>query len=83
MHPSRIEPKTSWKHTKALTTKPLQHIINKEGKSLSLSCLAWNYLKNSKFNIHFLLQNLFKCYKLKDDLEIYSKNYYNLKKIKL
>jgi hypothetical protein len=32
MHPSNIEPKTSWKHIKVLTTKPLQHFINKDKK---------------------------------------------------
>ncbi len=26
----RFEPKTSWRHTKVLTTKPLQDFINKE-----------------------------------------------------
>jgi hypothetical protein len=57
MHPSRIEPKSSWKHIKVLTTKPLQTFINKDEKSLSLLCLAWNCLKNSKFNVHFLLRN--------------------------
>jgi len=28
MHASRIEPNTSWKHTKVLTTKPFQHFMN-------------------------------------------------------
>jgi hypothetical protein len=32
MHPLRIKSKTSWKQLKALTTKPLQHIINKNEK---------------------------------------------------
>jgi len=31
-NPSNIEPKTSWKHTKILTTKPFQHFINKYKK---------------------------------------------------
>jgi hypothetical protein len=29
---ARFEPKTSWRHTKVLTTKPLQNFINKEKK---------------------------------------------------
>jgi len=41
-------------------------------KSLSLLCLEWKLFKNSNFNILFFLQNLFKCYKWKNDLEAYS-----------
>jgi hypothetical protein len=37
MHPSRIEPKTLWKHTQVLTTK-LQDFNNKEEK-VQLYCL--------------------------------------------
>jgi hypothetical protein len=29
-HPSKIEPKTLWKHIKVVTTKPLQELINKK-----------------------------------------------------
>jgi hypothetical protein len=32
MHPSRIEPKMSWKHTKVLTIKLVQDFINKDEK---------------------------------------------------
>jgi len=32
MHPPRIENKMSWKHTKVLTTKPLQHFMKKNEK---------------------------------------------------
>jgi hypothetical protein len=32
-HPSRIKPKTLWKHTKVLPTNPLQNFINKENKN--------------------------------------------------
>jgi hypothetical protein len=32
MHLSKIESKTLWKHTKVLTTKPLQNFINKDEK---------------------------------------------------
>jgi hypothetical protein len=32
MYLSKIELKTSWKHTKVLTIKPLQHFINKDEK---------------------------------------------------
>jgi len=32
MHLSRIEPKTSWKHSKVLTIKPIQHFINEDEK---------------------------------------------------
>jgi hypothetical protein len=64
-----LNPKTSWKHTKVLTTKPLQNFINK-GKKKSLLCLAWHCLKNSNFKIHFFFQNLFKCYKWKHDLKL-------------
>jgi hypothetical protein len=34
MHPSRIETKTSWKHIKILSTKPLEHFMNKDEKIL-------------------------------------------------
>jgi hypothetical protein len=40
-------------------------------ESLSLLCLAWNCLGNSNFNIHFLFQNLIRCYKWKHDFEDY------------
>jgi hypothetical protein len=30
MHPSRIEPMTSWKHVEVLTGKLIQHFINKD-----------------------------------------------------
>jgi hypothetical protein len=32
MHPSRIESKTTWKHTKVLTIKLVQDFINKDKK---------------------------------------------------
>jgi len=32
MYQSNIEPKTSWKHTKVLTTKPFQNFMNKDEK---------------------------------------------------
>jgi hypothetical protein len=37
----------------------------------TLLCLAWNFLTNSNFNIHFPFHNLFKCYKWKHDFEAY------------
>ncbi len=40
MHSSKVELKTSSKHTMILTTKPPQDIINKEKKTLSLLCLV-------------------------------------------
>ncbi len=32
MHPSRIEPKTPWNHTKVITTKPFQNLLEKKCK---------------------------------------------------
>jgi hypothetical protein len=32
MHSLKIEPKTSWKHTKVLTTKQFQNFVNKNEK---------------------------------------------------
>jgi hypothetical protein len=46
-------------------------------KTLTLSYLGSNCLENSNFNIHFLFQNVFKCYKWKYDLKVYSVMYSN------
>jgi hypothetical protein len=44
-----------------LNHQTLQNFIN--NVKIILLCLTWNCLGNSKFNIRFLFQNLFKCYK--------------------
>jgi len=57
-HPSRIEPKTSQKHIKVLTTNTLQNFVEKEKKVEPYCVLTWNCLVNSNFNICFLFQML-------------------------
>jgi hypothetical protein len=54
-HSSRFKPKTSWRCTKAFTTKPL-HDFDDFFKKLTLLSLTWNYWKNSNFNIQFFFK---------------------------
>jgi len=72
MHPSRIDPRPHGNTLKSWPPKHFKSLLIMIKKSLTLSCLAWNCLRNSKFNIHFFFQNLFKCYKWKDDFKAYS-----------
>jgi hypothetical protein len=48
----------------------ISRLYGHKTKNLTLLCLTWNCLTSSNFNI-FFHQILFKCHKLKHDLEVY------------
>jgi hypothetical protein len=61
-----------WKCIILLITKSIQNFHKIKDFFFIVLCSPSKNLWNSHFNISFLFQNLFKCYKWKHDIEVHS-----------